>query len=277
MSRRPQLDDRIVEWISRHEGTRGPEISKAFRRGPRRFTLRLLLLVEAGRLYRFELNRFHMHYFTSKALADEAAPKLAADYEEQQRQRRQAVIDRYEAKRRAPGYKTGPSRRYNPEQLAAPKPPKPKPMNNTVRIYAALDTEILRLTDNAEGFACQELTLADRNFSAKVVGNRLVKLAHDGLLHRGKLSHRVVRFFRTAEAAAAWVYSNRAHAAPVTVKRLPTDPDAPIIIPPHVKVQRIPHAPGRFEVDVPKNRGQISADWMLARQGVDVRAVLALT
>lgn len=212
-----------------------------------------------GQLWRVGL-RGHFRFFNDEALAKRREPEILASIYADGRERLRRKHERYNDQRRAAAFaKRG--------LQAPPKIPR----------YAALDTEILRLAGEAEGFECGPITIADCTFAAKIVGSRVGKLCRLELLHKGKLSHKTVRYFRSKEAADCWVLKSGttvARPAPVTLRLRPIE-GAEVIVPPHVKVQRIPHRPGRFEVSVPKGRGQISQDWYMARQGVDLRAALA--
>lgn len=226
----------------------------------------------------------YRRYYTSAAMAAQAHDRLMAEHRERSRKAKldkrrrhnEARVRRRAEERAAAGLPPIVPRRTKGEPIvkAAPKP-------NPFTRYKLLAAEVLRRADNPDGFACSDVSFDGMTFDAKAVGNQIRRLQElePPLLFRGRVSHKIVRYFRSKQAADEWVYRYRGNVveAPVKIQRLPNDPDTPVIIPAHVKVQRIPHRPGRFEVSVPKGRGQISADWMLQRQGVDVRAEVART
>lgn len=88
-----------------------------------------------------------------------------------------------------------------------------------------LDDQILELASRKEG-----MTTADLPNSLRV-GHRCARLCNAGKLHRGKVSHKVVRYFTSPLAAAEYVLQSRAcRPAPVAVSAKATKfaPDATV-------------------------------------------------
>ncbi len=270
----PWRDDRrMLDAIAANPGVLGGSLSDVLNIPRSTVNKRLNAMLKAGMVGRYAVNKYRLHYFTTQADADAAGPRLKAEYVATQQALRKATEIRYAQKRQQRIAELGPiGKRKSAPQLLR---------NIDAGRYAALDREILRRAEGSDGYLSgKPITAGGKVHSTATIASRISQLVnHDGLLHRARINAKRVHYFTSAQRAGEWLLSGggSATAAPVTVKRAPFKPDTPVIIPPHVKVQRIPHAPGRFEVQVPKNRGQITADWMLARQGVDVRAVLALT
>ena len=224
----------------------------------------------AGQIFRVG-TPMHFYYFADQQEAREREPAILAAIQAERAAKYREKWQRNNAKRyplphKAPGRPRRDGNALADATTRARSAPPPH--------VAAINTEVLRLAALDGGFHCMPMRIGDQSFSAKTVASRVLHLIHHGLLFRGKISHKKVRYFRTAEAAAAFVYSSDAVAAPVTL-RLTQRADAEVIIPPSVKVQRIPHAPSRFAVELPRAGGQITADWMLRRHGGDVGTVLA--
>lgn len=92
------------------------------------------------------------------------------------------------------------------------------------------------------GVRCHELGIKPAR------GHQLLnRMAHDGRLHRLRISHKNVRYFLNEAGAQAYCKAERVAPAPVIVKHAhghawwkPNDPTVPTIIPPHVKTQVCP-------------------------------------
>lgn len=92
------------------------------------------------------------------------------------------------------------------------------------------------------GTSTPEITSA-HGFDDEMVASVAWRAEKKGLVHRAKISHRVVRWFDTAERAAAYVTSSRRKPVIGPRTKAPWGHDAPMVIPPGVKVQRIPTPP----------------------------------
>lgn len=242
---------RIVEWVQSNPGQTCPAISTALGNGRSRFALILLELCKTGALVRVEISQKQMHYFATQEEADINRPILEAAYQTMRAAQRRAVIEKYEANR------------------VRPSRAKPK-----VTSYAALDKALLGLCAGPSGLKVEAMM----GHTIGKVGDRVIALITAGKVFRGKVSHRVVHYFTTKKAADEWVYAYKGDAPTVSVRASRSRyASGPCIVPAHVRVQRIPHQPGRFDVSLPRGHGQISADWHMARQGIDVRTVVALT
>lgn len=137
--------------------------------------------------------------------------------------------------------------------------------------FVALDAEILRRAAQPDGFGTMPL----RGMKLTQVRGAVDRLMSTGKLHPGRAGYRTVRYFTDPGRAAEWAQqhetaeSKRAKAikAGAPVWRGATLPkDAPVITPPHVKVQVLKHQPGRYEVTGPIER-VITGDWLAERMG----------
>lgn len=256
-------DQRMIDAIAANPGVLGGSLSTMLNIPRSTINKRLKAMLKAGMIGRYAVNKYRLHYFTTQAEADAAGRRLVAEYRALQREWRQATERRSYEKRASRIKETGQSgKRKTPPQLLR---------NIDAGRYAELDRAILRLAEGPDGYRSgKPITLASGTVcSTTLIASRISQLVnHDGILHRARITAKRVHYFTSAQRAGEWLLNggSKANDAPVTVKRAPFKPDTPVIIPPHVKVQRIPRAPGRFEVDVPKGRGQISADWFHRRQ-----------
>lgn len=138
--------------------------------------------------------------------------------------------------------------------------------------FVALDAHILRTAAQPDGFA----TMAWRDMKITQVRGAVDRLVVTGKLHPGRAGYRTVRYFTDAERAAEWARqhqtaeSKRKEALKAGLmpawRGATLSKDAPVQIPATVKVQVIPHRPGRYEVTGPIERA-ITNDWLAERMG----------
>lgn len=112
---------------------------------------------------------------------------------------------------------------------------------------SAVDPLILAAAAKTGGFTCRPLGTLGRNG----VRLRCLALAADGKLHKAKVSHRVVRWYDTAERAQAAVdmlHLDRARKVAYVVASTPRLLDqSPAVITEHTKVTVCPPFVPRFQ------------------------------
>lgn len=120
-----------------------------------------------------------------------------------------------------------------------------------------LEQHIRRLAARPDGVARPE---AIGEFSVRQVTTELQRLRLDGAIFSGRLGHRTVRYFSTAERAQQWQQQHRQVAPHVTITkpsgriRAPWEPDAPARITAATIYTRGPAPQGRMAGTCPPDR-----------------------
>lgn len=146
----------------------------------------------------------------------------------------------------------------------------PQPIRNLA--FVPLDAHILRRAAQPDGYA----TVDWPGLKIAQVRGRVDRFVAMGKLHPGRAGYRTVRYFTDATLAAEWARqhqtaeSKRKEALKAGLmpawRGATLSKDAPVVIPPHVKVQVLKHQPGRYEVTGPIERA-ITNDWLAERMG----------
>ena len=146
----------------------------------------------------------------------------------------------------------------------------PQPTRNLA--FLPLDAHILRRAAQPDGYA----TVDWPGLKIAQVRSRVERFVAMGKLHPGRAGYRTVRYFTDPERAAEWARqhqtaeSKRKEALKAGLmpawRGATLSKDAPVQIPATVKVQVIPHRPGRYEVTGPIERA-ITNDWLAERMG----------
>lgn len=247
------LVERIPAWVAANPGATVNDIIAAMDCSQKTIRWRLTQLHTAGKLFR--AGRLHSsHYFADRASAEAAHDGVVRDQVEAARQNRLVRQRVY----------------WHAKEAA--KPPAAKKTGSPK--FAAVDTEILRLAGDSDGLSPRPLLIYDR----KAVYRRIVRLHKIGLLFVGSLGHKSKRYFTDIRQAKAWQESkmtiSSVRASKVHPRGLAANAQ---VIERHVEVQKITHqADHRYAVTGPFER-TITSDWMLRRQGVDIRAVIGVT
>jgi hypothetical protein len=247
---------------------------------------RLADLVQRGHLVKAGIG-YDIRFFASAEAASAWAavelPRIILARKERRRQTWRTHAKRQRDKARANGIKRDRKRE-----------PIPKAETRIVQKRVTLRSKIIVACDSAKGMSHSEL-LAHMRMSNGGLGNHLVHLVASGRLHQGGPLHcRGSRYFAEAAQAAAYsealaksrepkpkqpkpdryavVRPRASMDAPVYVptasKRGPAFANAPIVIPPHVRVQTLPGCRvERFQADPSiAGRGVISQDYFARRQ-----------
>ena len=114
-----------------------------------------------------------------------------------------------------------------------------------------ITTAIVQASQQPNGLDTTKLT----GYTARDAGYQVQKMCKEGQLHKAKLSHRVVRYFDTAERAAAYIrkhgpYSGETRADKKKKEAEARIADGPAIVPKNVKRTVLEnYPPHRYWID----------------------------